>query len=204
MEVFDIEKSFKKNNAVRDAFLSRLLGIFSEDIVRIWCCDLRSPYKNIGRPSFFSSDDKYLHTTLDFCLVDEDGKKYISEMKCEIQYENYKYLTLSSVKHLNHHKIKKAFNRFLEVTEDPKKSDSKYIIKIESERKSIDGGILVWGKVDKSKKDEIIEFYKFADILSLEDIVNDLILWENEDLKSFVIERTRWCLELFEGIRGNS
>jgi len=56
---------FHSQNASRDAFLSRLLGIFSEEIVRLWCDDLRAPYKNLGRPTIKDATSSR-GTTLDF------------------------------------------------------------------------------------------------------------------------------------------
>lgn len=61
------EDVFKTANRARDNYLSRLFGIFAEDIVRYWCADGRAPYEDLGRPSLFS-DGVYRGYTLDFTL----------------------------------------------------------------------------------------------------------------------------------------
>src|SRR6266496_4310513 len=99
-----LEHLFRSSSSSRDKFLSRLFGIFSEDIVRIWCNDPRSPYENIGRPTIKPAVGGKGYT-LDFALRREQtGAIFISEMKCELEYEGYKYLVLASPSQLKHHK----------------------------------------------------------------------------------------------------
>jgi hypothetical protein len=42
---------FRSSSSARDKFLSRLFGIFSEEIVRIWCRAPDAPYEDLGRPT---------------------------------------------------------------------------------------------------------------------------------------------------------
>jgi hypothetical protein len=84
----------------RDKFLARLFGIFSEEIVRIWCKSKNASYDDIGRPRIFIPPSKK-GCTLDFTLKSRnDGKIYIAEMKCWVEYQNYKFLTLQSANQL--------------------------------------------------------------------------------------------------------
>lgn len=87
----------------RGKYLSRVFGIFSEEIVRQWASDPRCPYENLGRPTLRKRGDR-VGSTLDFTLRHKStGKSYVTELKCEIEYQNYKYLVLSDIKQLNHH-----------------------------------------------------------------------------------------------------
>ena len=46
-QIFDVQHLNNKNEA-RDKFLSRVIGIFSEENVRIWCRSDISPYEDLG------------------------------------------------------------------------------------------------------------------------------------------------------------
>lgn len=46
-----LEDLFNTGNAARDNFRSRLFGMFSEDVVRYWAANEKSPYGCIGRPT---------------------------------------------------------------------------------------------------------------------------------------------------------
>lgn len=91
-------------DVARGKFLSRVFGIFSEDIVRLWAKDDRSPYEDLGRPTV-KQNCATKGYTLDFTLRHAETKKtYISELKCEIEYQNYRYLVLTDTSQLDHHK----------------------------------------------------------------------------------------------------
>jgi len=197
----NFERLFKTDSEDRDKFLSRLLGIFSEEIVRIWSEDSRSPYNDLGRPTIYEDGVKR-GSTIDFCFNDvSTGKKYISEMKCEIQYENYKYLTLESHTQLSHHAKpnKKAFLRFLDVTKNPIKHKVTFGKEPNKKQIAVDGGILVWGRVSPEGKKSVMEHYGFADVLSLESIINDLSKWSNPKYKVKITKLKSWCDYLFKG-----
>lgn len=59
------ERLFRSGNARADKFMSRLFGIFSEDIVRCWAKDPQCPYEDLGRPTLKRPDEKRGYT-LDF------------------------------------------------------------------------------------------------------------------------------------------
>ena len=82
-----------------------MFGIFNEEIVRKWCAEEFSPYEDVGRPTIKRKGDDTRGSTLDFTFKNKDGKLYIVEMKCELQYEGYKYLELKEPKkkQLDHH-----------------------------------------------------------------------------------------------------
>ena len=202
----------KDNDCKREKFLSRLFGILSEEIVKVWCDNCKSPYKDLGRPSLYE-DGKYTGTTLDFTFKDRiTDKIYIVEMKCEIQYENFKYFYLSDDSELNRfldHHNKKAFERFKKL---PTESD-KYIIKYpdpefstkKKQLDNIDGIILIWGKVDQEKiENKKIESssFNFHQILSVERMISDLIEWEDEDYKCMIDAYQCWSNDMFDQLVG--
>ena len=105
---------FQSNDRARDKFLSRLFGIFSEEIVRCWGRAVQAPYEDLGRPTVKSFCAKR-GFTLDFTFRSRDnGAIYIAEMKCELEYENYRYLTLETPTQLDHHG-NEAFQTFSNV-----------------------------------------------------------------------------------------
>ncbi len=200
------------NYCKREKFLSRVFGIFSEEIVGIWCQHKKSPYKNLGRPSLYDGDGKYTRTTLDFTFQDKDNKVYIVEMKSEIQYENFKYFHLNNEDELkgflSHHRKKQAFKRFEELGKNPdnyivKYLDSKTNIKYKVEK--IAGIILIWGKVNQD-----IEGRKniggFHQVLSVERMISDLITWNKDDGDKKFIEMIDihqcWSNDMFDQLVG--
>ena len=63
----------------------------------MWAKDDRAPYEDLGRPTIRSPEEARGHT-LDFALKDRaTGKVYVTEMKCEIEYLNFRYFILESV-----------------------------------------------------------------------------------------------------------
>ena len=103
----------------KEKFISRLFGIFNEEIVSIWCNNKKSHYRNLGRPTLYIDGR---HFTLDFTFEDRNKKRYIVEMKSELQYEKFKYMVLSNGSNVNYfqqHLKKKAFQLFV----DPKSVD---------------------------------------------------------------------------------
>lgn len=126
----------------REKFLSRLFGIFNEEVVDAWCCNENSPYKNLGRPSIYDQDKKYLNTTLDFTFEDKNGGKYIVEMKAELQYQKFKYMILdnaSDTEFLKNHLKKQAFKLFVNPGDN--------IVQVDGKNIKPNGSILVWGSI---------------------------------------------------------
>lgn len=104
--MIDLPALFQDGPPEKGSFLSRIFGIFNEEIVRIWARDSRSPYNIFERrPTLFGGSRNY---TLDF-LFEKDGALFVSEMKCEIQYHNYRYWRLESPAQLKHHVVVKCF-----------------------------------------------------------------------------------------------
>lgn len=179
----------------RSKYLSRLFGIFSERIVAHWANDERAPYENLGRPTLKTSEDTRGHT-LDFTFrCRSSGRSYASEMKCEIEYQNFKYFVLERTQQLDHHR-KPAFEAFLGSARYPEK----YAVRIKGNEVEIDGAILVWGAVSSSAKSEVMSDKGFHDILSIEEICQDLVTWRNPEYLEMIEQYRAWSNRLFDGL----
>ena len=192
---FITEKEPFKGKSIRDKFLSRVFGIFSERIVRIWCQNPKAPFSDLGRPTiYYGEEGKYC--ILDFLLKDKKGELFVTEMKCEIEYQRYKFFTLSDPEQLVHHS-KNAFGKFLQLGQDP----NQYTVKVKGEEKPCIKGIaLIWGRVIQEKKHLISSEYNINHILCLESITNDLLNWDDSNYKNFIKDRMTWAEELFNGL----
>jgi hypothetical protein len=188
-------KAFRQDGetSARGKFLSRVFGIFSEEIVRIWAADDRAPYRCLGRPTL-----TYLgsQSTLDFLFqCAETGKRFVVEQKCEIEYCNYRYLTLTSPDQLHHHR-KPAFEAFLAAArpEHPHAPT----IKVARQEVSTEGAILIWGAVADEGRRSVMEATGLHDIIALNDIIEDCRRWRSDDYLELIDNRHRWSEELFE------
>ena len=181
--------------AARGKYLSRVFGIFSEEIVRLWASDSRCPYENLGRPTVRKRGER-LGSTLDFTLRHRSTSKvYVAELKCEIEYQNYRYLVLSDVAQLAHHN-KAAFLALLDVAS--RKQDRQTFV----HRKEIqpDGAILIWGAATPEGREAVIRAYGFSDVLTMSDITRDLREWGNVPYRELLTMRRAWANEMFDAL----
>ena len=64
----DFDEFFRQAELGRAAFLSRLLGLFSEQVVQHWCRYPAAAYENLGRPTLREAGTRSPWQTLDFTL----------------------------------------------------------------------------------------------------------------------------------------
>lgn len=151
----------------RDRFLSRLFGLFSEEVVREWCRLPDSRYEDIGRPYLVRPGERYGHT-LDFTLRDRDsGDLFVAELKCELQFEGYRYLTLVSPEQVRHHTAGAAFRKLLEVAQDPRAIG----VRVGGRAREVAGAILVWGAVAAEGRISTSKEFGFHDVLAVEEML---------------------------------
>ena len=187
---------FQSVNRPRDKFLSRLFGVFNEEIVRCWCKDNQAPYRDLGRPTIKSASNPRGYT-LDFAFQSKSSDAvYVGEMKCELEYENYRYLTLESPAQLAHHK-KEAFRLFLDIAHNV----NHHIVTIGGKPQRVSGSILVWGSYTELGRASVTANYGLHDILSLESIIADLLAWENQAFIELLENYQTWSTELFTRLR---
>ncbi|AXQ27894.1 hypothetical protein D0B54_04030 [Solimonas sp. K1W22B-7] len=181
--------------AARGKYLSRIFGIFSEEVVRIWAKDRRCPFEDHGRPTLRSTG-KTRGCTLDFTLRHKSTDlTYVAELKCEIEFQNYKYFILSDAAQLSHHR-KEAFRAFLEAAIQP----SAQQIFVRGKAQQINGAILIWGAATPEGRKSAIETYGFHDVLTISEIVHDLRSWNHDAYEHFLEQRRSWSNELFDGL----
>jgi hypothetical protein len=192
----DLSEMLQDGPPEKGSYLSRIFGIFNEEIVRIWARDPRSPYEILEkRPTLYEMGKYY---TLDFLLL-QDGKAFVSEMKCEIQYQNYRYWRLAEPSQLKHHKNKKAFELFLQLSKDPGSVSVKANGDVE-----VRGTILVWGAATEEGIEAVKAEYGISDVITVENCINDLVSWENESYLELLDQRDEWSSSLFSKLRGKT
>ena len=179
----------------RDKFLARLLGLFSEEIVQIWCHSDLSPYTDLGRPRVVSPGTTKGYT-LDFTFQSrQDGCCFVVEMKCWVEYQGYKYLTLEAPEQLEGLESP-AFNAFLAAAGKP----SRCTVTIGGKPQQVDGAILIWGDVTPKGRLEVKQSYGLFAVHSLREIIDNLVSWKDSRYRAFLKERDKWCRQLFQGL----
>lgn len=169
---------FKTSNAQRDNFLARVFAMFSEEPVRIWGESEEAQYEYIGRPTLKLPGESR-GQTIDFAFRSkQDGRVFVAELKCELAFQNYCYLVLSSSNQVQRHvkERKEAFVRFVAMARNPKA----YAVSVSdrsgrSRPVEASGAILVWGSVTDEGRRAVIEDFGFADVRSVEAIICDLL-----------------------------
>ena len=168
----DLAALFQDGSPGKGSFLSRVFGIFNEEIIRIWARDEKSPYNiHERRPTLYEGSRSY---TLDF-LFEKNSELYVSEMKCEIQYKNYKYWRLTNPKQLEHHVSKRAFELLLQLSRD----SHSVPVKAAGESIEVKGTVLVWGAATPAGIKAVRDHFGISDVLTVESCVRDLLEWNN-------------------------
>jgi hypothetical protein len=182
----------------RGKFLSRVFGIFSEEIVRIWAADPRSPYEDLGRPTL-RKEGEVSGSTLDFTFRSrQTGSIYPAELKCEIEYQDYKYFVLAETRQLDHH-TKPAFAALLAAALKQPGLHA-YVRRREV---PIDGAILVWGAATDEGRAAVVRERGFFAVLTIGEIIADLQSWGSEPYRAFLAARRAWSNELYDALLPN-
>lgn len=176
-------------------FLSRLFGIFSERVVAIWAADPRAPYQDLGRPTL-SDAICPRPATLDFTLrARNSGAVCVAEMKCEIEYRNFRHFELTDSDQLRHHQ-KPAFALFLRAA----RPGPDLRVTVGGAPIATSGAILIWGAVSARGRTEVRRAHGFHDVLSDAGICADLARWRNPAYQALLEDRRAWCERLFTGL----
>ena len=137
---------------------------------------------------------------MDFTLRHKKSNRiYVAEMKCEIEYQDFQYLVLTSNEQLDHHK-KPAFQAFLRAAREP--SAARVTIRERSVRRPVlvDGAILIWGAATPRGCADVREKSKLADVLTVESMVDDLTRSNDKCYDVMLKDRRKWCNEMFYGL----
>lgn len=191
MDKFDT--FFRSNLPKRDKYLSRLFGLFGEEIVRTWCACPDASYQDLGRPTITEMGATRGYT-LDFTLRRRDiGGDYVAELKCELEWDGYKYLTLTHSDQLLHH-TGHAFTAFRRLAQNP----TSHVVRRHGQIASVDGTILIWGAITKVGKQMVMKDFGFADVLSVEQMVIDLRQWTPTAWTDLLDRYRTWTTNLFD------
>jgi hypothetical protein len=208
MDFYDIFDQKKQANSKRDKFLSRLFGIFSEEIVRTAFRSGQNksvvPFVDLGRPTLHIKEngqktkERY---TLDFLLQDAKGDIFVTEMKCELEYQGYKYLELNSKEQAMRHQKKPAFSHLLGLAEAIKLNQVNEMYEITCNGAPIEydrlkGVALIWGKTTPAGVAAVKDIFRH--VISVEDVVNDSIKRNDKGYAELVEQYSGWCSGLFE------
>jgi hypothetical protein len=188
---------FQRENApaARGKFLSRVFGIFSESIVQTWSADERAPYSNLGRPTL-AAPSPVRKPTLDFLFeCRRTGKRFVVEQKCEIEFNSFRYFTLTGPDQLKHHN-KPAFAAFLAAASGSAPGSRDW--KVGNRLVSVDGAILIWGAVTPDGRNSVIEERGLEDVIGLDRIVAECAEWRPDAYCRLVADLREWCTELFD------
>jgi hypothetical protein len=158
----------------------------------------QAPYEDLGRPTVRAAGETRGYT-FDFTFRSkDDGGIYMVEMKCWLEYANYRYLTLESLSQLDRAgREQKAFRVFLNAALDM----SRYTVTVQGRPQAVNGAVLIWGRCAEPGRTHVMAQYGFKDVLSLEGIVSDLVRWQNQDYARLIHTYEVWCGELFAGLR---
>jgi hypothetical protein len=203
-ELLSIFRTVDENNIdQRGKFLSRIFGIFSEKIVTYWAKHEDAPFSaHLLRPTVREYGEQRGYTfdfTFEERTKDSEPRRFVSEMKCEIEYERFKYYLLTSSSQLKHHQSKPAFNLFLKAAKSP----NDLVITVPKVGQiECHGAILIWGSVTDQGREDVKASTGLHDVLSIEDMCKDLVRWEDKAYIEFLKERQEWCAQLFSGLAG--
>lgn len=188
------ESLFWTENARRDNFRSRLFGMFSEEIVRTWGQCEHAPYRDLGRPTLWRGASRF---TLDFVLERKaDSRRFVAEQKAELAWAGYSQLRLVSASQLASHVGKPAFDWFLDLARDPESS----VVKVAARPVAVEGAVLVWGSATEQGKADAMRRYGLQDVLSLEEMIQDLRAWKDTRWQAHVAELRDWTNGLLDGL----
>jgi len=190
-----VETLFRTTDASRDKFLARLFGLFSEEIVRGWCANEKSKYKNLGRPRV-RTRDREKEFILDFTLQDRKSQEvFVSEQKFWPEYQGYRFLRLDSADSLEGFATE-SFRCFRLAAMHPESVS----VFINRNLISISGGIFITGAVTSRGFKELRQVPSFRDVLTLEQLIDDLRSWNDRNYEELLAKRRAWSLELIDGL----
>jgi hypothetical protein len=174
-----------------------VFAFFSEEIVRHWARCEHSPYRDLGRPVVWDETGSRFYV-LDFTLERvSDGARFVTELKCEIEFERYRYLTLTDSAQLEHHTRQAAFQKLLQAASNP----GAQRVTIRGREIQVQGAILVWGVVTDQGRRSVTGNYGFDDVLSIEQMLMELSEWQPRHWADWVGLRRQWTDELFEWLK---
>jgi len=197
------EKTFLGINLSDDPdranYIARIFAPFYEKLLEVWL--ETKGFESKGRPTIYDKNEKVL-STYDYTLR-KDGKYYIVEAKCYLAFNNFKHLDLTTESLGLLLGGEDSFNFFCELgtKNEPYRKYTFYYTNSDKHF-TPNGKILFWPKIRKDEAEKIKKVYKFYDIFSIEDAINDM---KNQSKKSgeyfkLTSKYRTWTEELFRAL----
>ena len=204
------ERSFLGINLSSDIkranYLARVFAIFYETLLEIWLKN--QGFESMGRPSIYDKNENPLRKTYDYTLK-KNGEYFIVEAKCYLAYSEFKHLELTSGSLELLLGGEDNFNFFCNLGQkEPYEKYKFYYPHSSDDYFTPDGKILIWSKVKKSEIEKIKNNYKFSDIFSIEDAINDMIKEAKsgsligKEYHNLISKYKEWSDELFGKLIG--
>jgi hypothetical protein len=73
-----------------------------------------------------------------------------------------------------------------------------FVVKVDQQAVQYDGLILIWSRAEPEVIASVKQIYGLYEVLTLENIINDLNKWSSPKYKDFLDERATWCSHLFK------
>ena len=180
---------FQSPNPERNHFTISVFNLFSQEIVECWVQDSHSPFTDRGKGSLRKSGASR-GIGLDLA-VEYRKQVYGMLLRCDLEADKPLTNPAQIVQDT------KSFKLLLDAAATP----TKYTVLIDSKKHDLGGVILVWSSVDEKAVRAARRQYALADILSLEQIISDLIAWGNRDFQMLLDRRVAWSHDLFKALR---
>jgi hypothetical protein len=178
----------------RSRFLLALFMSFAADIVRCWAADSHAPYRDLGKP-VLRSTGAARGVPLDFAFQDRRKQQvYGVVMFCDPLHE----LPLKAPEQLEPLRSARTFSSFLDAAANP----AAYRLSVSGSEHTLGGAILIWSSLDSKKaRAAIRKTHALTDVLALDQIIRDLLEWQNRDFQLLIDRRAAWCYDFFRGLR---
>jgi hypothetical protein len=185
---------FKHHDPERSRFLDGLFSLFAREVVRCWATDEHAPYADLGRPTLRQVGGSR-GSPLDFAFQEKRRKHaYGVLLYCDPVGDG----PLRDANQITALSATRTFAAFLDAAAQP----SAYSLTVGGMDYPLIGSILIWSSLESKKTRAMIrKTYAFHDILSVEDMIRDLIEWKNRDYQMLLDRRTAWCYDFFRGLR---
>jgi hypothetical protein len=185
---------FQHHDPERSRFLDGLFSLFARVVVRCWATDEHAPYADLGRPTLRQVGGSR-GSPLDFAFQEKRRKHaYGVLLYCDPVGDG----PLRDANQITALSATRTFAAFLDAAAQP----SAYSLTVGGMDYPLIGSILIWSSLESKKTRAMIrKTYAFHDILSVEDMIRDLIEWKNRDYQMLLDRRTAWCYDFFRGLR---
>jgi hypothetical protein len=185
---------FQPDDPERSRFLDGLFSLFAREVVHCWATDANAPYADMGKP-ILRQHNAARGSPLDFAFQERRRKHiYGVVLYCDPLGDG----PLKDANQITALSATRTFAAFLHAAAQP----SAYSLSVGGADYPLVGSILIWSSMESKKTRAVIrKTYAFHDILSVEDIIRDLIAWKNRDYQMLLDRRAAWCYDFFRGLR---